>query len=131
MQQPVHRWIRYVLALALAVLPVRGVLAMPEFSLAGSMAHCARMQPAAPGRQALPMPGRDAHGTSPCPGCNHGCGGHHCKHPCPCFVPAFSAIDNYLHCAVFDRIRVQPAAFAERYSDRAARPPYRPPIPRS
>ena len=128
MHRPPQRWILWLLALSLAVLPLRAVLAMPVFMPAGDMSHCARMQRAAQDRHGLAMPDREAHGNAPCPCCNQGCGGHHCNQLCPGCLPAVGVIDNHLLFAAFDRFRDCPVPLAERYSDRTTRPLYRPPI---
>jgi hypothetical protein len=130
MYRPVHRWLLCLLAVALAAAPLRGLLAMPVASATGGMSHCAHMQHAAMQRHAPPMQGGGS--QMPCPGCKQGCGGGHCHHLCPgCSPVVFTAINHPIGLATFDRLRIRPLPFADRYSDRTAPPPYRPPIIRS
>lgn len=123
MSQRMHKLILILVALALAVAPLRGTLALPAPATADEESHCASMQHTA----AMP----DVHHTDDAAKdgqpCKAGCTGDCCDNACnSCVHPATALLDGDLTTASPRHLPLK-ITLLIHYSDRTVIPLLRPP----
>ena len=115
-------------AIALAVSPLRGAFASPVIAdAADDAAHCATMPHGAHSMdQRAAMP--DSSPQAPDHHCKQGCGGHCCNGSCGTCVHACLAVPRNpaVGSDTFSDLPVNTAVY--RYAARTIPPPFRPPI---
>ena len=123
MSQRPNRLILLLLAITLAVAPLRATLALPAQSSADDMSHCADMQhgDAMPGMHH--MDDADDKGQQ----CRSGCNGDCCDNACSSCVHPVTALPGDGLTTTRNHHLSLKQALASRYSDRTVIPPLRPP----
>jgi hypothetical protein len=122
-----HRLSLYLLALALAVTPLRGTLAQARLSAAHSEHHCTQMSQSmhSPGNtvESHAMPGsRDSDHD-----CTRGCNGTCCGSACTC-VHAAAAIPASPWVLPLLTTTARHTALFPDFTQRSLSPPFRPPV---
>jgi hypothetical protein len=122
-----HRLSLLLLALALAVVPLRGTLAQSTLSAAPSENHCTQMTHgmSTPGNpdSGPAMPDRLDSGHD----CSRGCNGSCCGGACNC-VPAAAAIPASRWIVTFIPAADRYTSLFPGFAQRSLTPPFRPPV---
>jgi hypothetical protein len=123
-----HRLSLFLLALALAVAPLRGTLAMAPLSAAPSAHHCMQMAHGmhTPGHalDSTVMPTNRDSGHD----CNRSCNGACCGGACTCVHAATTAIPVSLWKLPLLATATQHTALFTGFTQRSLPPPFRPPV---
>jgi hypothetical protein len=124
-----NRLVLLLIALALAVAPLRGTLALPSPASAGDGSHCAGMQQAKAQDDAGPAMHHERHTGNPDRPCQAGCNGDCCDSACNNCAPSAPTTALSGEPAAAGHANGLPPGFSfnTRYTDRAIIPPLRPP----
>jgi len=127
MSKTVRNLILILTALALAVSPLRGALALPVMAVADDTNHCDQMQMAMPS-QVHTSAIKDSTADTRDAGCDRGCGGDCCDGACNACAQGSMALSTTL--AVTPDMYHSPLVLAVSHSisGRTVHPPFRPPI---
>src|SRR5512147_2655020 len=119
-----HRLSLYLLALALAVTPLRGALALNTLSATASLHDCPHLR----------LDGHPPEHTAGCHGthesghdCSRGCSGSCCGSACTCAHVA-AALTAYLRIPPYTPVAARHATDFQGFSQRSLPPPFRPPV---
>ena len=114
-----------IVALALAVAPLRGLLAFPAPSATDETPHCMQMQGDSMDHLAgLP----DTTPEHPGHGCAPGCGGDCCNGACGACVHVAVALPTVIAAGSHGHNGILHTVDPQRFAGRTVHPPYRPPI---
>jgi hypothetical protein len=123
------RLLLLLIALALAVAPLRGALALPSPASAGDDSHCAGMQHAMAHDNAGPVMHHEGDTGTPDRHCQAGCNGDCCDSACNHCAPSAPTTALSGEPPLTGHANDLPPGFNlnTRYTDRAIIPPLRPP----
>ena len=137
MNRRIHRFLLVIVALALAVSPLRGALAVPQMAAADDATHCVQMQDGMQlpdhrdGMQATNAGNSDSdnsdHGNSD-QGCDQDCGGNCCDGACNACAHGALALLNTVTVSTDTHANPLKITLPYTFSGRTVHPPFRPPI---
>ena len=137
MNRRIHRILLVIVALALAVSPLRGALAVPLMAAADDATHCVQMQDdmQSPdhmdGMQATNAGNSDPDTLDPGnsdSGCDQGCGGNCCDGACNACAHGALALLNTVTVSIDTHANLLNITLPHTFSGRTVHPPFRPPI---